>query len=157
MYADDKTLEVDCLPSLISAGLSFMQTNLKVIFDWAHDAGLCLKAAKCKFMIFGSLHTLKSFPFPGVGLKVNDVSLERVSEFKYLGVWLDDSLQWRPHISVTSAKVLIQFQKFFIKNTMHQMGSRNQYRNLMKTQYVFTQGIQLSDRIFSARKSRWID
>ena len=37
--------------------------------------------------------------------KVNNKSLERVSEHKTLGVHIDESLTWRPHINIVRKKI----------------------------------------------------
>ena len=32
-------------------------------------------------------------------MKLNNIAIERVSKFKFLGIWLDEYLNWNHHIS----------------------------------------------------------
>ena len=38
-------------------------------------------------------------------VKLNNISIERVSKFKFLGIWLDEYLNWNHHISHNSIKL----------------------------------------------------
>ena len=55
-------------------------------------------------MIIGNSRKLKQFA--NIQLVVNDVPLERVQSFKYLGVVIDENLSWKCHIENLQAKVL---------------------------------------------------
>ena len=72
---------------------------------WAENSGLCLNARKCKYMIFGSLYSQGTLKLDGLSLALGDCTIERVHQFKYLGVLLDDTLSWRPHGRFSTAKV----------------------------------------------------
>ena len=52
-------------------------------------------------MLIGSPYKLPQV-HNGFNVQVNNKSLERVSEHKTLGVHIDESLTWRPHINVTN-------------------------------------------------------
>jgi hypothetical protein len=47
-------------------------------------------------MVFGTRHTIHLFE--GITLKYNDETIERVDQFKYLGVIFDPLLSWSDHI-----------------------------------------------------------
>ena len=38
-------------------------------------------------------------------LRINNINIERVHEYRYLGVYLDDSLSWTTHLNYTSNKI----------------------------------------------------
>ena len=38
-------------------------------------------------------------------MKLNNIAIERVSKFKFLGIWLDEYLNWNHHISHISIKL----------------------------------------------------
>ena len=50
---------------------------------------LKLNVSKCKYLVISR----KSHPLqPNFELKIDDISLARVAEFKYLGVWMTEKL-----------------------------------------------------------------
>lgn len=105
LYADDKTLEHDFLPTDISAGFQFIQHNLNSIMGWAASCGLCLNVLKCKYILFGSPSTLRSVDIGSNTISIDNRNLERVKQFHYLGVWLDESLDWRRQVNLVTSKV----------------------------------------------------
>lgn len=105
MFADDKTVECDFPPAEMPAAFSAVQESLNAISDWADKAGLCINGNKCKYMVFGSSSGICSIADSKVVLKIGDKQLERVADFKYLGVWLDESLSWRKQVARSVAKV----------------------------------------------------
>ena len=38
-------------------------------------------------------------------MKLNNIAIERVSKFKFLGIWLDEYLNWNHHISHINIKL----------------------------------------------------
>ena len=38
-------------------------------------------------------------------LKIDNIKLERVFEFRYLGIYLDESLSWTNHVNYTATKI----------------------------------------------------
>ena len=43
---------------------------------------------------------------PPIQLCIDGIGLERVNEFKYLGVWLTDTLGWSVHVNKTVRELL---------------------------------------------------
>ena len=58
-------------------------------------------SCKCKYMI---ISRKRAPTLPKISLTLMSSPLERVSKFKYLGVWLADNLSWSYHIKETSTK-----------------------------------------------------
>ena len=75
---------------------SQLNACLSKVAAWFKVNKLTLNIDKTKFMICGTKRTLEEFH--DVKLTFNGSVIERVDEFKYLGVKLDSSLSWSAHI-----------------------------------------------------------
>ncbi len=80
-----------------------MNDNLSRIADWFHKNHLTLNIKKTKFMIFGTNHALKNFSDFSVCYKSENI--DRVYEFKYLGIVFDPLLSWGNQIDKISSNV----------------------------------------------------
>lgn len=104
-FADDKTFEIGTSISDIVNAVQTMQTNLDAVMTWAQNCGLCPNPSKCKIMVFGTAQNLRSLNPASLIIKIENTTLERVKEFKYLGIWLDAELNWRRHAANLTSKV----------------------------------------------------
>ena len=95
LYADDAVLL--CTGSTQhelkeSLGLGFSQ-----ICNWYHDNKLTLNVKKTKLMVIGSKNSLVSFE--DFRFEPDDnVAIDRVTSFKYLGVTTDEKWNWKAHV-----------------------------------------------------------
>ena len=82
--------------------MSSVQSNINLISSWLSSRHLYVNTSKTKYMII----TRKSSSFINAlpPLLLNDVSLQCVSSFKYLGVILCSNLSWSPHIKFVCSK-----------------------------------------------------
>ena len=82
---------------------SNINAELDLIFEWLNINKLSLNASKTKYMLFHypqrKVHNLS------LELKINSTSIERVSEFNFLGLTLDECLSWKPHVQKISNKI----------------------------------------------------
>ena len=102
MYADDTTLtsaaeDVDTLQVKMNSDLNIIQSWLKV-------NKLTLNVKKTKYLLIGSRPKLDLVP-GNFTVKVNNISLERVTVYKSLGVLVDEYLTWKAHIDEISKKI----------------------------------------------------
>ena len=98
MYADDTTLYCN-----INQNISEEVINVELLklWDWLGANKLSLNIAKTKYMVF---HTSKrNMIYPN--LKVNNNTIERVTEFNFLGVILHSHMTWNKHINHISMKI----------------------------------------------------
>ena len=65
---------------------------------------LSLNAKKTKMMIFHSKQNKLSINEIPI-MKINDMPIERVTEFKFLGVLIDSNLSWSPHCNYIANKL----------------------------------------------------
>lgn len=119
LYADDTALVVthSSLTEVQSLGNKELQNTLK----WFNANKLLLNTKKTKYVLFAS-HRKKG---PRLcTLKIGGVEIEQVHRYKYLGITLDASLHWAPHIEELSRKLaygcytLINARKHFNKETL---------------------------------------
>ena len=76
--------------------------NSKKIVEWLALNKLSLNAKKTKFMIFH--YKQKSIENIAPKLMINNVVIERVKVFNFLGVTIDENVTWKPHASKSSGQ-----------------------------------------------------
>lgn len=101
MYADDTAL-VFTTPSLHTAA-HILNDELLKISEWFTTNRLTLNTDKTKYIVFKS--PCKPVDFTMGKLKVNDKEIEKVGRISYLGVMLDDALNWKPHLDTLGKKL----------------------------------------------------
>ena len=62
---------------------------------------ICLNTAKCKYIV---ILRIRNQNIPVEILVLRSVTIEKMSIFKYLGVWLSDNLTWSHHIDQTTKR-----------------------------------------------------
>ena len=110
LYADDTTLssplcsfthgengDVNYISRMINAELS-------KISDWLAVNKLSLNASKTKFMVFHNYQrTLAENDIPQ--LMINNTIIEKVNEFNFLGLTINEFLNWRSHSAKIANKI----------------------------------------------------
>ena len=97
-----------------------LQKDLDTLVAWCNKNGLTINTKKTKGMIFGTKKQLRRTVLPK--LKMKNQELNYVKTYKYLGIILDQSLSYNPHINetikLTSHKVyqLSIIRKYLTKN-----------------------------------------
>lgn len=71
-----------------------------LVQKWFNRNKLSLNLGKTKFMVF----TNQKCP-EDISLNINGSLIERVSEFKFLGVFIDEKLKWKSHITYVKKKI----------------------------------------------------
>ena len=100
LYADDTFLcaQNDNLQLLEEE----VNEELDKVYKWLVANKLSLNIGKSKFMITSRKKNSSNDHF---SLKINETDLERCEQYKYLGVYFDKDLSWKPHIAYVSQKV----------------------------------------------------
>ena len=96
LYADDISLYK---PISGPEDTTSFQEDINLLSNWVADNRLALNPLKTKFMF---ISRSRSFNFPP--LLLNGSKLEKVSHFKYIGVWISDDLSWSKHIESICSK-----------------------------------------------------
>ena len=99
MYADDTTLY--CNLNDIEEGNISLNNELNYITDWLACNKLSLNVNKTKFIVFHRKR--KNIKYPSIS--INNMTLERVRTFNFLGLTLNEHLTWRDHLDNVSRKI----------------------------------------------------
>ncbi len=119
LYADDTALYISSRKA--DEIQKWLQEDLVNLKDWFDFNKLTLNLKKTKFLQFSS--SRKKPDFKDVKISLDQESVERVEVFKYLGVWLDEKLNFSEHIHQISKKVnkrlglLMRIRKNITKDT----------------------------------------
>ena len=109
MFSDDTTL-LSTLSTFTNDQTNELDTSnninseLTKITDWLAVNKLSLNAAKTKIKIFHyKQRKSKNHEVPYI--KINNIPIERVTQFKFLGVVIDSNLTWSPHQNLLANKL----------------------------------------------------
>lgn len=96
MFADDCVLykKITC-----ESDNQIVQNDLDAIYTWCEKWGMKLNLDKTVSMTFSRKQVKTNFRYV-----VNNIILQTVSEYKYLGVYFTTSLSWHRHVDFTIAK-----------------------------------------------------
>ena len=93
MYADDTCLNI------ASGGLDELLTNLKNELEnasnWMNIDKLSLNASRSEYMVIGHRQLLNQTGNDLPDLVLNNEVMKRVDKIKYLGIIIDESLNWK--------------------------------------------------------------
>ena len=100
LYADDTVIY--CIDSSAHLAMDKLQHAFNILQEELIALKLVLNASKTKFMLFSKSKTTYN------DLRIDTLNrspIDRVSEYKYLGIWLDDKLTFKHHISELTTKL----------------------------------------------------
>ena len=79
-----------------------MESDMTSLFDWFCANKLSLNVMKTNFVVFAP-HSVNTNDI--TSLKLGDNTIERVSHAKFLGIIIDEDLEWGHHIDHVAKKV----------------------------------------------------
>jgi hypothetical protein len=114
LYADDAVLVVSA--TSFSVLMNKMSEDLSLISNWLQSIGLTLNTSKSKFLIIRKINTNTSDIFQTVHFQ--DSSITSCSHYNYLGLVVDENLNWQLHLKKVCSK-LSSFAYIFRKVRYH--------------------------------------
>ena len=101
LFADDTSLfhSDKCLKSLFNV----VNYELTKITEWFVANKLSLNTIKTKYILFGK--SLDNIPLSLPKVKMNKIEIQRVDKIKFLGVLIDEQLNWKHHINLIENKI----------------------------------------------------
>ncbi len=105
IYADDTTLSTTL--KIISKNTQdipiddILNTEIERVNDLLKLNKLSLNVNKCKYMIFHKVHKIVN----PIHLSIDGSNIEQLSEFNFLGLTLDENLNWKNYINTISYKI----------------------------------------------------
>ena len=101
LFADDTTIIT--VENQIEKLEMRVQGVADSLLNWFRANKLSLNVSKTKIMLFGpKLTDLQKDKF---NVKFSEERIENVHKFKFLGVYLDDHLSWKEHVSLVKTKI----------------------------------------------------
>ena len=94
LFADDTVLFIS--DKSLHNIKSYMNSDLEKLNNWLKLNHLTLSISKSKFMIIGSSQRLNKID--SISFKVDNIDLDEVSSFKYLGIVINNRLNWQDHV-----------------------------------------------------------
>ena len=99
LYADDTTLYV--VGKNFNHIRSKLQHDIDLVSMWLKSNSLMLNTSKTKTMLFQ-----KDGLNPSLNIVIDNVTIEHVNEFKFLGLWLDTALTFSRHYNELYLKLI---------------------------------------------------
>ena len=91
-YANDTTL----VDSSTNPDVDIHNVELNKVFNWLCANRLSLNINKTKFILFHNKNKNIQNLIPNI--KVNKIQVERVSHFSFLGITINEHLNWNLHL-----------------------------------------------------------
>ena len=107
LFADDSTFisSLNAVFPYIEIDQNYEQKinkELEKVYDWLAINKLSLNVRKTKFMLFHTRGTKFNY-IPKIN--INGIDLERVTDFNFLGLTINENLSWNSHIEKISNKI----------------------------------------------------
>ena len=103
MFADDTNLFI--LDENIGELFQQMNNELKSVSTWLEANKLSINIDKTKWTIFHPTSKKRFMPAKFPELFIDGITLKRETVIKFLGVFIDENVTWKPHINTTSTKI----------------------------------------------------
>ena len=106
--------------------VSNAKSRLLEIQQWCHDNKLTINSSKTCFLIFHSKNKNKHIELQNI--EIPGLKISRATSTKYLGLVIDDELNWREHVKYVCTSLVKYFGIFnHIKHAMTTQTSRQLY------------------------------
>ena len=130
LYADDTVLYSSC--KKLRTARQQMQADLNALQRWCIQNGIYANATKTKFMVFGSKMTLANVEKEGIKLTINSQQIDRVHSYSYLGILLDEQLNYELHALSTINKVKAKVSQLrLMRRFLNQQAALLVYKNMI--------------------------
>lgn len=131
LFADDTMLYI--VGNDIDVMCSLLNEDFDLLDDWLNDNQLKININKSSYMIFGREYTLRSLNYERVIIRVDNQVLQKLNSVKYLGIILDENLNFKLYADHLTKKIAQKIQYI----------SRISNKIDMKTRYLLFRSIVL--------------
>ncbi len=100
IFADDTALVEKIERNDIQVGFNAVQYDIKQLIDWSEKNKIEFSKTKTKYIIISNSHK-QNYP----ELYYKDILLERVTNYKQLGLYIDENLNWEQYINYIITKL----------------------------------------------------
>uniref|UniRef100_A0A1Y1M6V6 Reverse transcriptase domain-containing protein n=1 Tax=Photinus pyralis TaxID=7054 RepID=A0A1Y1M6V6_PHOPY len=109
MYADDTQIYHSFCHTELHEAFEKINYDLKVTRDFCQKHALQLNPTKCNAMLFSNKLTKSQMP----RMHINNLAIPFVDKCKNLGVILDTSLRFRPHVTMCIQRAFLNLRLLF--------------------------------------------
>ena len=95
--------------------------ELSCVQEWLNINKLSLNVSKTEYMIFH--HRQRNIDEFIPDIRINDSPIERVTDFNFLGLQIDQHLSWNAHIQKVLIKSLVLWESWIVLNDIYQLRS----------------------------------
>ena len=106
MFADDTNLFYS--DRNIKNLFEKMNIELQKVSEWLRANKLSINIGKTNFLLFHKSRDKDNLPLKLPILEINNVPIKRISATKFLGVQIDENINWTQHITLTENKMAKQ-------------------------------------------------
>ena len=100
MYADDSTIYFNLEDFPANNREQEINRELEKLNIWFQLNKLTLNVDKTKCMLFHKRRAV-----PPINMSMNNIPIDIVPHFNYLGIILDERLSWKAHVAMVSGKL----------------------------------------------------
>ena len=100
IYADGTTIYFNLEDFSAIDRETFFNTELNKIDTWLKLNKLTMNIDKSKTMLFHKRHQINT-----INIKIDHKTIERVSQFSFLGIMIDENLTWKNHVNMITNKL----------------------------------------------------
>ncbi len=127
IFADDTALVEKIERNDTHGGFNVIQFDIDQLQDWALKNKINFSKEKTKYLIISNSH-LHKYP----NLYLDNYQHQRVTEYKQLGLYIDEHLNWESHINYTIGKINKILHMFkLIRNKIDFRTSEKLYKGLI--------------------------
>ena len=101
LFADNTAIY--CSASSAADLQLYLDEDLKIVKNWMETHKLTLNVSKTKLMVIGGRQRLSRLD--NIELSINESIIDHVDKFKYLGIIINETLDWSEHIDHIQSKV----------------------------------------------------
>ena len=87
-----------------------IRKDIDALSGWCAVNGIGMNTEKTKLMVFGNAKNVAELP--EISIKVDNVPLQTVTSYKYLGITLDGQLNYSKHINKLISNVSVKLKQF---------------------------------------------
>ena len=100
-FSEEHALDPQSIERLLHSHFSFLAYSFKIShYAWEEeDYGI----SKSEFMIIGSSQRMNKID--SISFKIDNMDLDEVSSFKYLGIVINNRLTWQDHVDQMFSKI----------------------------------------------------
>ena len=128
LYADDMVLYT--ANGNFEKSVCNLQEDINSLNEWCNKNGIKANTDKTKVMVFGTPRMLEKLP--KFEITLDEVPLQTVSMYKYLGIELDNRLTFNQHVERTIRNVTAKLKQFKrMRSFLNSRAALMVYKNML--------------------------